>query len=466
MLNQMAFRTARVGGGLRTSFLQRRALHACHIARAVIPFKLADIGEGIKECEVIQWFVEPGARINEFDQICEVQSDKASVEITSRYTGVIKKLHYDAGDMALVGKPLVDIDTGESGEGASEVAAESSDAAPSTAAATPATPLTASASVASSTATTVSSDPSKAYQKALATPAVRRLTRELGIDIASIKGSGKGGRVMKEDVLSYQKGGSAVSDSATGSVTAATTTSTAGSRLVPLTPTQMGMFKTMTNSLSIPHFLYTDEVCLDKLMELRASVNSLLAKSPSNGVSKISYMPFFIKALSLALKDYPMVNAKVDLSGDKPAVLMRDYHNISIAMDTPNGLLVPTIKNVQDKTIVEIAADLQRLQELGMAGKLSRDDLTGGTISISNIGNVGGTYLSPVIVSEQVAIVGLGKARKLPRYNSQGDIVPEQIINASWSGDHRVLDGMTMALMADKWKAYVVDPKAMLLQLR
>ncbi|KAG5367740.1 Lipoamide acyltransferase component of branched-chain alpha-keto acid dehydrogenase complex [Yarrowia sp. C11] len=452
----MAFRTARVGGGnLRALWLQHRTrrLHASSISRAVIPFKLADIGEGIKECEVIQWFVEPGARINEFDQICEVQSDKASVEITSRYAGVVKKLHYDAGDMALVGKPLVDIDTGDGGEAEVEAVAPT----------TPVTPVTASTPTPTPTPTpsTPPSDPTKAYQKALATPAVRRLTKELGIDISAISGSGKGGRVMKEDVLNY-KSGNSVAESAP----VASSSSTAGSRLVPLTATQMGMFKTMTNSLSIPHFLYTDEVCLDKLMELRASVNSLLAKSPSNGVSKISFMPFFIKALSLALKDYPMVNAKVDLSGDKPAVLMRDYHNISIAMDTPNGLLVPTIKNVQDKTIVEIAADLQRLQELGMAGKLSRDDLTGGTISISNIGNVGGTYLSPVIVSEQVAIVGLGKARKLPRYNADSDIVPEQIINASWSGDHRVLDGMTMALMADKWKAYVVDPKAMLLQLR
>lgn len=457
MLNKMAFRTARVGGGLRPSYLTLRALHTSHISRAVIPFKLADIGEGIKECEVIQWFVEPGARINEFDQICEVQSDKASVEITSRYAGVVKKLHYDAGDMALVGKPLVDIDTGEGGEG-SEPVAESAPVAPESA------PTTTTPTPTTTTPPVSSVNSSRDYQKALATPAVRRLTKELGIDIAAIQGSGKGGRVMKEDVLNHGKGGSnTVADSAASTGSPA---STAGSHLTPLTSTQMGMFKAMTNSLSIPHFLYTDEVCLDKLMELRASVNALLAKSPSAGVSKISFMPFFIKALSLALKDYPMVNAKIDLSGDKPAVLMRDYHNISIAMDTPNGLLVPTIKNVQDKTIVEIAADLMRLQELGMAGKLSRDDLTGGTISISNIGNVGGTYLSPVIVSEQVAIVGLGKARKLPRYNAEGEVVPEQIINASWSGDHRVLDGMTMALMADKWKAYVVDPKAMLLQLR
>ncbi|KAG5355982.1 Lipoamide acyltransferase component of branched-chain alpha-keto acid dehydrogenase complex [Yarrowia sp. B02] len=450
MLNTLAFRTARSRCG---SVLLSRALHSSRVSRAVIPFKLADIGEGIKECEVIQWFVEPGARINEFDQICEVQSDKASVEITSRYAGVVKKLHYDAGDMALVGKPLVDIDTGED---SSASAGESEPVEKSTEA-----PKTVDVLKTVPKATSTPIDATKAYQKALATPAVRRLTRELGIDISAIQGSGKGGRVMKEDVLNFDKGGS--SEVATP---VTSTVSTASSRLVPLTPTQMGMFKTMTNSLSIPHFLYTDEVCLDKLIELRSSVNALLAKSPSHGVSKISFMPFFIKALSLALKDYPMVNAKVDLSGDKPAVLMRDFHNISIAMDTPNGLLVPTIKNVQDKTIVEIAADLQRLQTAGAAGKLSRDDLTGGTISISNIGNVGGTYLSPVIVSEQVAIVGLGKARKLPRYNDAGEVVPEQIINASWSGDHRVLDGMTMALMADKWKGYVVDPKAMLLQLR
>lgn len=454
MLAKLASRTARHSHGLRRHHV--RPFHSTLWPQAVIPFNLADIGEGIKECEVIQWFVEPGARINEFDQICEVQSDKASVEITSRYAGVVKKLHYDAGDMALVGKPLVDIDTGEGGEG-SEPAAAAAAAAPAAATPAPAASTTAPASpVASVVASSVVAD----HLKALATPAVRRLTRELNIDIVSITGTGKGGRVMKEDVLNFGK-----TEAASPQV-AASTPSGASDRLVALSPTQSGMFKAMTNSLAIPHFLYTDEVCIDKLMELRASVNALLAKSPSDGISKISFMPFFIKALSLALKDYPVVNAKVDVSGPKPQLLMRDYHNISIAMDTPNGLLVPTIKNVQDKTIVEIAADLQRLQALGSAGKLSRDDLTGGTISISNIGNVGGTYLSPVVVSGQVAIVGLGKARKLPRYNDAGEVVPEQIINASWSGDHRVLDGMTMALMADKWKAYVVDPKVMLLQLR
>lgn len=236
------------------------------------------------------------------------------------------------------------------------------------------------------------------------------------------------------------------------------------------------MFKTMTNSLSIPHFLYTDEASIDSLTRLRNKVNTLLQKGLLSNIyagnapapTKLSYMPFFIKAMSIALTEFPLVNSRVtfDPVSNKPQIVHRPFHNIGIAMDTPSGLIVPNIKNVEQKSIFEIAQDLQRLQQAGATGKFSSSDLKNGTISISNIGNVGGTYLAPVIVDSQVAIVGIGKARVIPSYDESMQIVPNQVINTSWSGDHRVLDGMTMAKMADRFKQLLENPELMMLNVR
>ncbi|KAF5103095.1 hypothetical protein D0Z00_000073 [Geotrichum galactomycetum] len=231
----------------------------------------------------------------------------------------------------------------------------------------------------------------------------------------------------------------------------------------------MQMFKTMTNSLAIPHFLYTDEVQLDRLTALRARFNALLAGSEPT-LGKISYMPFFIKALSAAVAEYPVINSRVtvDPTG-KPALATRGFHNIGVAMATPTGLFVPNIKHVERLSILEIARELARLQQAAKTGRFAAADLRGGTISLSNIGNVGGTYLAPVVVDSEVAILGLGQARVLPRYRdatNPTEIVPTQVVNTSWSGDHRVLDGVTMARTADRFKRIVEDPELLLLSLK
>lgn len=431
--------------------------HSSRPSLVIKPFFLADIGEGIKECEVIQWFVEPGAPIEEFDPICEVQSDKASVEITSRYNGVIKKLYYDVGQMATVGTPLVDIDMPESekdknstteagskNQGA-EIATPVLDSTPSEAHSTISTSSTASGSA-------------NGRFKSLATPAVRRVSREMGIDISQVTGTGKDGRVLKEDVLNHAK--SKESDVTSGTVPI--TQIAQEETKAPLSPIQKQMFKSMSRSLSIPHFLYTDEVSLDALAALRTRMKPQVERM---GL-KLSYMPFFIKALSLSLNKYPLLNAKVVIEDDKPSLIYRKAHNIGIAMDTPSGLLVPNIKNVEDLSILEITKELNRLQKLGSDGKLSTTDLKGGTITLSNIGNVGGTYLGPVIIDSEVAIGGIGKARVLPRYDSNMNLVPRTILNTSWSGDHRVVDGVTMAQMVDSWRSFVEDPTDMLLYLK
>lgn len=231
-----------------------------------------------------------------------------------------------------------------------------------------------------------------------------------------------------------------------------------------LTPVQSGMFKSMTKSLNIPHFLYADELNVGSLSGFRKKL-ACNPKSPQ----KLSFLPFIIKAVSLSLDQYPILNAKVDTTSDsngKPQIITRSNHNIGVAMDTPQGLLVPNIKNVGARSVLEISSELHRLNALAKAGKLGPAELSGGTITVSNIGNIGGTYVGPVIVQNEVAILGVGKSRRVPTYNDEGQVVPAELVNFSWSADHRVIDGATMARMADKVKEYIESPENMVLNLR
>jgi 2-oxoisovalerate dehydrogenase E2 component (dihydrolipoyl transacylase) len=473
---------------------------------AVKPVLLADIGEGIVECEVIQWFVEPGARVEEFSPLCEVQSDKASVEITSRFSGTVKKLYYEAGEMAKVGKPFVDIDIEGGG-------AESSDAAKTLAApelgkddaAPPVPPAPEPSSPSSSSsppppsfhpqnkggvaaargegsALAAGQQDAKPKGKcaALATPAVRHLCKELNVNLADVDGTGRDGRVTKEDIqkfVSRRDAPAAPASSAPSPLPSPPSSSGPQTETpVQLSHIQQQMFKAMTRSLNIPHFLYTDEVDFSSLVELRGRLNKVLAHAPTAALTaesqqqptKLSYLPFIIKAVSMALYQYPILNARVDVDSNpaKPCLVHRSQHNIGIAMDTPQGLVVPVIKDVGSRNILSIAQELVRLQGLAVQGKLSPSDLSGGTITVSNIGNIGGTYLSPVIVEREVAILGIGRMRTVPAFDQQDRVVKKQVSNFSWSADHRVVDGATMARAAEVVRRVVEEPDVMVMHLR
>ena len=272
-----------------------------------------------------------------------------------------------------------------------------------------------------------------------------------------VQGTGKDGRVLKEDVNKFI----ATRD-------AGVTTQPAASRTpetetaVNLTPFQSQMFKTMTRSLSIPHFLYADELNINNITTLRKK----LAGDTKNP-QKITFLSFVVKAVSLALNEYPLLNAKVDTSNpEKPQLIMRPRHNIGVAMDTPQGLIVPNIKDVANRSILDVAAELSRLGALGKEGKLTPADLSGGTITVSNIGNIGGTYVGPVIVPNEVAILGIGKSRTMPVFDDAGQVTKGELVNFSWSADHRVVDGATMARMATKIRELIESPELMLLNLR
>ncbi|KAI5926846.1 2-oxoacid dehydrogenases acyltransferase-domain-containing protein [Camillea tinctor] len=482
-LYQGLYRTAtdfRSHGGV---YAASRNFHTTRSMQVVKPVLLADIGEGIVECEIIQWFVEPEARVEEFSPLCEVQSDKASVEITSRFSGVVKKLHYEAGEMAKVGKPFVDIDIqgGASKEDLDALTAPEppkddtskspNNISPNQA---PGGPSTGGEAV----DTTRSKEPNLQSQRpkgkyaSLATPAVRHLSKELNVDITEIQGTGKDGRVLKEDIYRFveaKKSAIPTAPPTNSYIPAPGDTEKQTESIVQLTNTQHQMFKSMTRSLTIPHFLYADEVDFSHLVQLRQRLNKVLAQSAKEGeISKLSYLPFIVKAVSLALYQYPILNARVDVDAQtsKPILVHRNQHNIGVAMDTPSGLLVPVIKNVGAKNVLSIAKELAYLQSQAFAGKLSPQELSGGTITVSNIGNIGGTYVSPVIVEKEVAILGIGRMRTIPAFDEQDRVTKKQVCNFSWCADHRVVDGATMARAAEVVRKIVEEPDVMILHLR
>ena len=452
----------------------RLSFHSSARIHALLSQKLSDVGEGTKEAQIIQWYVQEGAHVEEWGNLCEVQTDKASVDISSRHTGVVKKLHFEADATVQVGQALLDIevegeaenidpektevkdDTGageREGEAKQDEDQHETDNKRDTALVDkgeetpPAEVLQ-----------------SRSKHASLATPAVRGLLKEHDIAIEDVHGTGKDGRVLKEDVQMFVSQREALL--AGPAQTTGRPQHSMDAKQVEtthrFTPIQSQMFRTMTASLSIPHFLYSDTINITRLAAMRKSLNEKRT-SP-----KLSFLPFATKAVSLALYKYPVLNAKVDTTSNpqKPQLVMRSIHNIGIAMDTPGGLVVPVIKNVNARSIYSIAEEIARLAELGQTGKLSPADFGGGTITISNIGSIGGDVVAPIIVEGQLAIMGMGKVKSVPVFGKDDKTVESaEMMGMSWSADHRVVDGATMARAAKVVQGHLEEPLTMMLEM-
>lgn len=417
-----------------------------------VAFNLSDIGEGIREVVVKEWFVKEGDVVEQFDSLCEVQSDKASVTITSRYDGKILKIHHFVDDTALVGKPLLDFDVKDEDSSSSNEETSITE------------------EVSENEEVKSPSDDIKATNQAkiLTTPAVRRIAGENNVNLAEVRASGPNGRILKSDILEYlniipptndsNRSKPLIEKQIVQSPTAELIRD-CSDRVEKLKDIRKIMYKTMTASLKIPHFTYSDEVNLTDLVKLR---DSLKGDADSLGI-KITFMPFFIKAASIALSKYPILNSSLDDANE--SIIYKSSHNISIAMATKGGLVVPNLKNCEQKTILQIARDLSDLLERGRSGKLKPDDFQNGTFSLSNIGVVGGTYTKPVIVPPQVAIGAIGATQVVPRFIGDTDQIQRvHLIHVSWSADHRVIDGVTMAGFSNEWKRYVENPNRFVLQ--
>lgn len=417
-------------------------------AEAEEDFILPDIGEGIVECEIVEWLVTEGDSIEEDQPVCDVMTDKALVQIPAKYSGIVTKLYYQKGDIAKVHQPLFGMRI------AGSVAATS---------AKPEASATAKASC------SVTGSESKQAElrpgKAVASPAVRRLARELDVDISKVPGSGDKGRVLKDDVRAFADGKITTTSSKPAAPVKASSSfaavAAAEDRVEPIKGVKAAMARQMMESVSsIPHFTYCDEIDLTELSALR---NQLKDQYREQGV-KLTMMPFFMKALSMAIREFPILNSQVN--ADCSELIYKAAHNIGVAVDSKVGLLVPNIKHCEQKSIVEIAKELTELTDQARAGRVSPDQLKGGTISISNIGAIGGTVATPIINKPEVAIVALGKVQTLPRFNAKGEVEARQLMQISWSGDHRVIDGGTIARFCNLWKQYLEQPAAMLVAMK
>ena len=435
----------------------------------LISFPLAQTGEGIAECEIIKWFIKVGDKVEQFEPICEVQSDKANIEITSRHSGTVKTICFEPGDIAEVGATLIEMEVVQEEEEEEEGEGESGEIG------APEETEDSSASKAE-----VSSPEKVSGTHVLASPAVRRVAREMGINLADVKGTGPQGRIVKEDVTNHSKPAEAEEGEAAHRETAA-----AEDTVLPLKGYTRAMFYSMQKTLEVPHFGFHEELNAEHLMQLKkvckleferklahdSSLNKTQDKHShpvlvDYSKAKLTMMPFLFKALSLALDDYPILNSSVDEEGKR--VIQHGRHNIGCAMNTPFGLVVPNVKDVARKSVMDIALELHRLQVLAQSNHLSPDDINSGTITVSNIGTVAGTYASPLIHVPEVAIVALGRAQYLPRYDPNDEssgVKRTPIMPLSWSADHRVVDGATLASFCKVWKSYLESPDKMILHL-
>jgi 2-oxoisovalerate dehydrogenase E2 component (dihydrolipoyl transacylase) len=424
-----------------------------------IDFILPDIGEGIVECELVEWLVKEGESVVEDQPIADVMTDKALVQIPAMHSGVIETLYYKQGEIAKVHSPLfsmITTDESESGE-PKEVVSEVPVAVKAEQTAQAPTIELNSASTAEIDETDKSTiEQNQTKGKSVASPAVRRVARELDVNISDVTGSGKKGRVYKDDVVSFEQGGN----------TLAVQTQAPSTRVEKIRGIKAIMAKAMVNSVStIPHFTYCEEIDMTELIKLRLelkedyTVKAIMAEQNI----KLTMMPFFMKAMSLALKEFPVINSQVN--EDCTEITYFTDHNIGMAVDSKVGLLVPNVKQVQNKSILALATDITRLTIDARSGRVQPADLKGGTITISNIGAIGGTVATPIINKPEAAIVALGKLQILPRFNAQGDVEARSIMQVSWSGDHRIIDGGSIARFCNLWKLFLEKPSSMLVHM-
>lgn len=427
----------------------------------VFEFKLPDIGEGIAEGEIVKWFVKPGDTINEDDTLLEVQNDKSVEEIPSPVTGTVKNILVSEGTVATVGDVLVEIDApghNSAPSTTSEKTAESTDAKVET---------FGSASVAEA------ADPNK---RVLAMPSVRQFAREKDVDITQVTATGKGGRVTKEDIESYLSGGHA-SQTASAEPAAPASEKAVEAKVeskpakafksnlgeleerVAMTPTRKAIAKAMVNSKqTAPHVTLHDEVEVSKLWDNRKRFKEVAA---ANG-TKLTFLPYVVKALTATVKKFPILNASIDDANQE--IVYKNYYNIGIATDTDHGLYVPNVKDADRKGMFAIADEINEKAKLAHEGKLAAEDMRNGTITISNIGSVGGGWFTPVINYPEVAILGVGTIAQQPIVNGEGEIVVGRVMKLSLSFDHRIVDGATAQQAMNNIKRLLADPELLMME--
>ena len=455
---------------------------------ALKEFKLPDIGEGIAEGEIVSWKVKAGQAVKEEDEFVEVMTDKATVTITVPFTGTIAELRCKEGDVVPVGSVIAVIDAGAAGGTAAAAAPAKPAAAPTPPpvaapkAAAPApvpipaskpatpppapTPAPAMAAAAPAPKAFVQASPGKV----LAAPATRRRARELGIDLASVAATGPRGRITNDDLATATSAAPAARPAAPAAAAAGAPGAKAFAPIaippapagrseerIPFRGLRRKIAEAMTRSkYTATHFTYVDDIDVTELVKIRGEAKKAFADKGIN----ITYLPFVMKAIVAAMREFPAMNASLDEVTQE--LVIKKYYNFGIATDTDNGLIVPVIKDVDRKSVGELAKDIQDLAARTRDGKVSVEDLTGGTFTITNAGNIGGLFATPVINFPEVAILGV-HAIKDAAIVKDGQIVAGKKMYLSVSIDHRLVDGATGARWMNVIKEHLEQPYRLLL---
>lgn len=452
-------------------------------------FRLPELGEGIHEGEIVKWHVQPGDTVEEDQVIMEVQNDKAVVEVPSPVKGKVLELKVTEGTVSVVGDPLIEFevegevpnlpDHGHGDAPAAEAPAVAEKMEPGC---DIGSQVSANANqaletpMAQATATAVAAPIDRKH--VLATPSVRKYAREKGVQLANVPGTGKLGRITREDIDRFVAGGAAPAAAAPAQAAAEAAAAPTGiaqaaaAPTVHYTPAQAGeleervplkgmrkaIAKAMVKSAyTAPHVTIFDEVDVTALVNMRKEAKPL---AEERGV-KLTYLPMIVKAVVAGLKKFPELNASID--DEKQEVIYKKYYNIGIATSTEDGLLVPVVKAADSKSIFTIAGEISELAKKARDRKATTDELKGSTFSITNIGSAGGMFFTPIINHPDVAILGVGRISEKPIVKN-GEIVVGQMLHLSLSFDHRLVDGEPAQRFVNYVKQLLENPTLLVME--
>ncbi|MFM9535235.1 MULTISPECIES: dihydrolipoamide acetyltransferase family protein [Lysinibacillus] len=444
-------------------------------------FRLPDIGEGIHEGEIVKWFVKAGDTVKEDDILCEVQNDKAVVEIPSPVEGTVEEVLVGEGTVAVVGDVLIRFDapgyedlklkgddhaeakteaqvqaTAESGQNVEKAPAKEEKA-----------PENAPEKATEKVETVV--DETK---RVIAMPSVRKFARDNDVNIREVKGTGKNGRILKEDIENFLKGGGTVeAETATIEASEETVQQETSAPAAPvvlegdfpetrekMSGIRKAIAKAMVHSKqTAPHVTLMDEVDVTALVAHRKKFKDIAAEK---GV-KLTYLPYVVKALISTLREFPEFNRSLDDATQE--IIQKHYYNIGIAADTERGLLVPVIKHADRKSVFAVSNEINELATKAREGKLAPHEMKGASMSITNIGSAGGQWFTPVINHPEVAILGIGRISEKPVIKN-GEIVAAPVLALSLSFDHRMIDGATAQNALNHLKRLLSEPELLLME--
>ena len=434
----------------------------------IYTFHLPDVGEGIAEGEIVQWFVNEGDAIEEDAPLLEIQNDKLVQEVPSPVTGTITKILVAPGTVSNVGDSLVEINA-TSGAGLNDAKAVKAAPAPTAAPVAASTPQP-------TVVGEVYADNSIAG-RVLAMPSVRQYARDKNVDLTQVVATGRRGHVTKADVDAFVSGGAQAAQPAVATPTtpaaqpAAKEVVAAPVPATPvvvkgdvtrekMTPTRRAIAKAMLNSKAqAPHVTLFDEVEVSQLIAHRSKFKAVAADKDI----KLTYLAYIVKAVTAVVRKYPVLNASVDATTDE--IVYKNFFNVGIAADTPHGLYVPNIKNADAKGIFTIADEITTLAKAANDGTLAGPDMRDGTVTISNIGSARGQWFTPILNFPEVAIFGIGRIDKKAIVLEDGTIGVGNMMNLSLSFDHRIIDGMTAQLAMNELKRLLKDPEVLLMEV-